>query len=194
MPEGFILCAVSTHRGDERLIIGAFQGLLVEFPQLKLVLVPRHPHRSSEILRILEDQNLTYTLRSEGNRCATSVFLVDTIGEMTQIYEKCEIVIMGGSFSRKNGGHNIIEPALHRRCILCGNHMENFEDIYALFRQKHALVPTSRETLLKDLKTHIMDRSKAIRVGEKAFSIIQANRGVSQRIHAEIFSRIPPGS
>jgi 3-deoxy-D-manno-octulosonic-acid transferase len=194
MPEGFILCAASTHRGDECLIIRAFQKLLAEFSQLKLVLVPRNPHRSGEIIRILEAQALPYTLRSQGKHCTTPVFLVDTIGEMIQVYEKCDIVIIGGSFSRKNGGHNVIEPALYGRCMVCGNHMENFEDVYALFRREHALVPTSRKTLLEDLKAIAADGSKAHRVGEKAFGIVQKNRGVSEKIYSEIFERIPKES
>jgi len=191
IPEGFTLCAASTHRGDERLIIGAFKALLPLFPQLKLVLVPRHPRRSGEIIGILEEQNLTYTLRSEEKRCEAPVFIVDTLGEMMGVYEKCEIVIIGGSFSRKNGGHNIIEPALYRKCILCGNHMENFEDMYALFKRERALVSTHRETLIEDLKMLILDTKKAARIGERAFGVIQKNRGVSERIYAEIFNRLP---
>jgi len=194
LPEGFNLCAVSTHRGDEWLIIRVFQSLRIEFPQLRLVLVPRHPHRRPEIVRILEKQRLSYTLRSEKKHCTTPVFIVDTIGEMMGVYEKCDIVILGGSFSEKVGGHNIIEPALYRKCILCGNHMENFEDIYALFKQEHALVSTNRDSLMEDLKTLILDKSKTVRIGERAFRVIIKNRGVSERIYSEIFNRIPADS
>jgi len=92
------------------------------------------------------------------------------------------------------GGHNIIEPALYRKCILCGNHMENFEDIYALFKQEHALVSTNRDSLMEDLKTLILDKSKTVRIGERAFRVIIKNRGVSDRIYSEIFNRIPADS
>ncbi len=194
LPQGFNLCAVSTHRGEEWLIIRIFQSLRVEFPQLRLVLVPRHPHRRKEITQILERQHLSYTLRSENKHCTSPVFILDTIGEMMGVYEKCDIVIIGGSFSRKVGGHNIIEPALYRKCILCGNHMKNFEDIYALFKREHALVATNREDLMDDLKTLILDKSKAIRIGERAFRVIEKNRGVSEQIYIEIFGRIPTDS
>ena len=194
MPKGFNLCAASTHRGEEWLIVSAFQALRVKFPQLRLVLVPRHPHRRKEIVRILEKQHLSYTLRSENKHCTMQVFIVDTIGEMMGVYDKCEIVIIGGSFSRKIGGHNIIEPALYRKCILCGNYMENFEDIYAIFKREHALVATNREALMDDLKTLILDKNKAVRIGERAFRVIIKNRGVSDRIYSEIFNRIPADS
>lgn len=194
MPEGFNLCAASTHRAEEWFIIRAFQALLFEFPQLRLVLVPRHPRRKREIVRILEKQQVSYTLRSENKYCTTPIFIVDTIGEMMGVYEKCEIVIIGGSFSRKVGGHNIIEPALYRKCILCGNHMENFKDIYEIFEREHALVATNREDLMDDLKSLILDKSRAVRTGERAFGVIIKNRGVSERIYSEIFNRIPADS
>ncbi len=187
MPAGFNLCAASTHSGDEGRIIRIFQSLRVEFPQLRLVLVPRHPHRKREITRILDTQHISYTLRSEKKYCRTPVFVVDTVGELMEVYQRCEIVIIGGSFSREVGGHNIIEPALLKKCILCGNHMENFEDIYARFKQENALITTNWRDLSQDLRELIQDREKAARMGEKAFAVIRKNRGVSERILAEIF-------
>jgi len=188
MPAGFNLCAASTHRGDEWRIIRIFQSVRDGFPQLRLslVLVPRHTDRIKEITRMLERQHISYTLRSEGKRCTTPVFIVDTVGELMDVYKRCEIVIIGGSFSRTVGGHNIIEPALFKKCILCGNHMENFEDIYARFKQEEALITTDWRNLRDDLRELILDKQRAARMGERAFFVVMKNRGVSDRILAEI--------
>ena len=191
MPTGFILCAVSTHRGEERMIIKIFQSLMAKFPQIRLVLVPRHPHRKMEIARILEKAHLSYTLRSENRTCLAPVFLVDTIGELSGIYTKSDLVIMGGSFSRKVGGHNIIEPASFGKCILCGNHMENFEDVYALFKREKALVTTNRANLLKDLKILIQNKNRADQLGKRALRIVTKNRGVSEKIYNHVFKNMP---
>jgi 3-deoxy-D-manno-octulosonic-acid transferase len=104
MPKGLNMCASSTHRGDEWRIIRIFQSLSGEFPRLRLVLVPRHPHRKKEITRILDKQHISYTLRSEGKYCRTPVFIVDTVGELMEVYQYSDIVIMGGELLPRGGG------------------------------------------------------------------------------------------
>jgi len=187
MPKGLTICAASTHRGDERKIIPVFESLRAKFPQLRLVIVPRHPDRTREITRLLDTHHMPYTLRSEQNYCRTPVFVVDTIGELMEVYQHCGIVIIGGSFSGEVGGHNIIEPALFKKCILCGKHMENFEDIYARFKRENALITTTWRDLAQDLSGLIQDRERAARMGARALAVVRRNRGVSDRIVAEIF-------
>jgi 3-deoxy-D-manno-octulosonic-acid transferase len=194
LPEGLLVCAASTHKGDEDLIIRAYKRLTKEFSGTRLIIAPRHVHRVGEIIRLLKKNGLEYTLRSRNQKCLSQVFLVDTVGELMGIYAKCHLVIMGGSFSKRTGGHNIIEPALHKRCILCGNHMENFRDIHHMFKQANALFPTSSNTLPDDLKKLLKDQKRATVIGEKAFSLVEKNRGVSEQIYREVFNRIPVDS
>ena len=104
MPEGFNLCAVSTHRGEETFIITVFQELLSEFPQLRLSLVPRHPQRRKEIIRILERQRLSYTLRTENIQCTTPVFIVDTLGEMPGFMRNAKSSSLGEVFQGESAG------------------------------------------------------------------------------------------
>ncbi len=188
MPTGFNLTAVSTHSGDEALIVEAFLALRIEFPELRLVLVPRHSSRSKEIGRLLGTKALPFTLRSEESPCRTPVFVVDTIGEMPGVYEKSGLVVIGGSFSKKVGGHNIIEPAAYGKCILCGDHMENFEDIHSLFKREGAMASTTRERLLEDLRALISNPRKTVEIGEKALEVVKKNRGASERVCNRILS------
>ncbi len=191
MPEGFTLSAVSTHHGEEKLILEAFQSLFTEFPHIRLILVPRHPHRSKEIAQLLDKKNLGYTLRSENRCCQTAVFIVDSIGELPGIYQKTDLVIMGGSFLEGVGGHNIIEPASFGKCILCGNHMENFEEIYALFKGQKALSTTNQTRLRDDLKTLISHKEEADQIGRRALGVVRRNKGVTDRIIREVFGGTP---
>ncbi len=193
MPRGDNLVAVSTHRGDEAWIIRAFAVLRVEFPALRLVLVPRHPVRRGEITRLLDTRDLSYTLRTENKPCGTPVFIVDSIGDMPGVYEKAGLVIMGGSFSRRVGGHNILEPALYGKCILCGTHMENFEEIHSLFIREGALVSTTRRNLIQDLRTLLSSNRKTVEMGKKAYEVAGKNRGASKRICNRILPE-PPGN
>ena len=72
------------------------------------------------------------------------------------------------------------------KCILCGRHMENFEDIYESFRQEEAVITTTWRDLARDLRELIQDEERASCTGERAFDVVIKNRGVSDRIAAEI--------
>jgi 3-deoxy-D-manno-octulosonic-acid transferase len=187
LPDGLAICAVSIHPGEEVPIIEAFQTILATFPHTSLVIAPRHSQRMRGIIRTLRRYDLPHTLRSENRKCRTPVFLVDTVGELAGIYPKCHVIIMGGSFSRRIGGHNIIEPALYKKCILCGNHMENFRDIYEMFKGEGALVPTNRESLRHDLQDLLRDKGRILATGEKAFGLVHGKTGASGRIFAAVF-------
>lgn len=186
LPDGSLLCAASTHRGDENFIVQAYKKLSEKYRDLKLLIVPRHAHRVGEITRILSKHGLDYTLRSNGTKCTTQVFLLDTVGELMGVFPKCHIVIMGGSFSKKIGGHNIIEPCLYKKCVLCGGHMENFRDIFYMLKTENAVVATNRENLFDDLDTLLQNRGRAELIGANAFRLIEKNRGASRRIYSEI--------
>ncbi|MBW1787788.1 MAG: 3-deoxy-D-manno-octulosonic acid transferase [Deltaproteobacteria bacterium] len=187
LPDGRRICAASTHREDERIIVKAFAGLARSYPDLSLVLVPRHPHRAAETAALLTEEGLTYTLRSENKKCATPVFLVDSVGELMSLFANCDIVIMGGSFSRRVGGHNPIEPALYGKCVLCGPHMENFREAHSALKQAHGMAGTGKETLGKDLAFFMEHPSEAERIGENAAHLMESRRGASRRVVDAVF-------
>lgn len=186
LPDGFLICAASTHRGEEDAILSAFKRLSCKYPDLKLVIAPRHLHRVKEIIEILRRLDLKFTLRSSNKKGTAPVFVVDSMGELAGVFPQCELVVMGGSFSKRVGGHNIIEPSRHRKCVLCGSQMGNFEGIFLMYLREHALVLTSLENLFHDLDRLVADKAKARRVGENAFRLIQQNRGAAQRIYGEV--------
>ena len=57
--EKFIL-ATSTHEGEEQIIIDSFENLQNEFPDIKLVLVPRHPERCSSVAKLFSKKDIPY--------------------------------------------------------------------------------------------------------------------------------------
>ena len=60
------------------------------------------------------------------------VVILDTIGELAQLYQIATIVFVGGSLVNE-GGHNIIEPAVFGKPIVFGPHMQNFAEIADAF-------------------------------------------------------------
>ena len=126
--------AASTHPGEERLIAEAHQLLKRAIPDLLTIIVPRHPERGGEVMRLLADMQLAAAQRSRKDKVTgtTDIYLADTLGELGGFFRLLTIVFMGGSLVRV-GGHNPIDPALLGAAILTGPHVHNFEDIYSAF-------------------------------------------------------------
>ena len=129
-----ILLASSTHKGEEEIIFSAYKELNNPERDLLLVIAPRHPERGKEIGKIADNfgfDESDIVFRSEGKlpKDNSKLYIYDTIGELGEIYEISEYVIMGGSFVTK-GGHNPIEPAKFRTAIFSGPHYFNFENEY----------------------------------------------------------------
>ena len=134
LKEKNLLVAASTHEGEEVEIINKFKSLLIELPNLFLVLAPRHPDRRSDLVKIIKKSGFTdkdFILRSSNDYLDQNIkiFLLDSIGELGYFYKKSNSVIMGGAFGYF-GGHNPIEPALFENAIFSGPNFYNFKDEY----------------------------------------------------------------
>ncbi len=112
--DGCVLTAGSTRDGEEQHIIKAYSELSADIGNLFLVLVPRHPERTAEIASLLESAGLHYqrrtTLPGDYLFQHGEVLLVDTVGEMMDLYALSDIAYVGGSLV-PIGGHNLLEPA-----------------------------------------------------------------------------------
>src|SRR5216683_2749384 len=81
MPEGTpVLIAGSTHEGEEEKIFSIYKRLLVEHPNLRIVVAPRYVDRASKIAALAHAQGLTVALRSHGNSGRAQAVILDTIG------------------------------------------------------------------------------------------------------------------
>ena len=125
--------AGSTHRGEEEAVLAAHAEACRRFPDLALVLAPRHPERVPEVAALIRSRGWTALRRSElpqrGTARATRfpIIVLDTVGELAQLYAVADIVFVGGSLV-KAGGHNLLEAAARGKPLLTGPHTENFRD------------------------------------------------------------------
>lgn len=128
-PDGQTIVAASTHSGEEQLIANAFK----KYGKGKLVVVPRHPERFGEVGSILSEfckqNSYSYSKYSETNNFSGDVVLVDTLGELINIYAISDIVILGGAFA-KIGGHNPLEPAKFKNKIITGVNIFNQRELF----------------------------------------------------------------
>jgi 3-deoxy-D-manno-octulosonic-acid transferase len=110
------------------------------------------------------------------------VLILDTIGELASLFQYATVVFMGGSLVPR-GGHNVLEPALYRKPIVFGPHMENFRDMARLFLEAKAAVQIHRSAeLAPSTRELLLNESKALELGRNAHGIVQQNTGATDRV------------
>ena len=183
-----IMLGASTHSGEEALISEAFAELKKKFPELKLVLVPRHAERADDVAQTVAALGLSCHRRTAGTpEKEVDVLLADTTGEMLKLMNGADVVIMGKSLAGHDEGHNLIEPALLRKPIVTGHVLRNFKVLLALLRDGGGLetVAEDRE-LIPVLAELLASAEKRSALGEKAFELVSGSRGAAARSIAEL--------
>jgi 3-deoxy-D-manno-octulosonic-acid transferase len=124
-----VFLAASTHPGEEGAVLEAYQHLLAPYPSLILILAPRHPERAEEIGRLLAQRGLGFQrwscLKNGQESRREPVVVIDTIGDLMNLYGVADLAFVGGSLI-PHGGQNILEPAAWGIAPLYGPHISNF--------------------------------------------------------------------
>jgi 3-deoxy-D-manno-octulosonic-acid transferase len=126
-----VLLAGSTHAPEEAIVLAAFARLRERFPQLRLVLVPRHPDRFDEVARLVESTSLPFVRRSRVTAPLAetpAVVLLDTVGELGAAWGLADVGFVGGTLDGRRGGQSMIEPAGYGVPCAFGPHVWNFRD------------------------------------------------------------------
>jgi 3-deoxy-D-manno-octulosonic-acid transferase len=169
--------------GEEEIVLAAFQRIRKSLPDAALVIAPRRPERFGEIPALVEAAGLRCVRRTAWDAeawNAGAVLLLDTIGELAQVYPMATVVFVGGSLMPA-GGHNILEAAVAGKAVVVGPHMENFQEIADEFRSAGALVQiASADELAAATFSILTDAARRRSVGERARSLIDGNKGAVQ--------------
>ena len=132
--------AASTRDGEEEQVLSAFAQLREQFPDLLLVLVPRHPERFESVAKLCHQRGLRVERRSarkDGVAPDTTVLLGDTMGEMLLFHAAADVSYIGGSLVPL-GGQNLLEAAAVGTPVVFGPHMFNFSDISRMALERGA--------------------------------------------------------
>lgn len=175
--------AGSTHRGEEEMVLEAHAAARGSQAGLTLVLAPRHPERVPEVLALIAARGWQAVRRSAlpGARTPEAVIVLDTVGELAQLYSVADAVFIGGSLVPR-GGHNVLEPALRRKAVLVGPHTANFREATDLLvAAGAAVVVTSAAQLGRELVSLIADPALAAKRGEAGGEAVAAHHGAVRR-------------
>jgi 3-deoxy-D-manno-octulosonic-acid transferase len=183
--------AASTHQGEEEPLIRAHLEVLQRFPQALLLLVPRHPERSADVLRQCNAAGLSCELYSRPPLAGVSVVIVDRLGQLVYCYAAAEVAFVGGSLV-DCGGHNPVEALLAGTPVISGPHLDNFVDLYTRLQAAGAAL---RVGTASELSARLTDwfldpqaRERAVRAGR---AVLQENQGVVQRV-LDVIDPLPP--
>ena len=196
-PGRFVFIAASTMKGEEPAALRAFAAVRRAHPTALLVIAPRKPDRFAEVESLARAEGYRVVRRSDlpvDAEPRADVVILDTIGELAQVYQIATVVFVGGSLA-DYGGHNILEPAVHGKPIVFGPHMQNFAEIATAFLASQAAVqvesaPQFAEVLLL-LAGDSVERG---RLGAAARALVEANRGAKPRTLEAVVALLPPPS
>ncbi|MDH4125567.1 MAG: lipid IV(A) 3-deoxy-D-manno-octulosonic acid transferase [Gammaproteobacteria bacterium] len=171
--------AASTHADEEQYVLDAHASLRNRFPELLLVLVPRHPERFRDVAKLVEQHGFACVTRTSGESCgaATPVYLLDTMGELPLFYAASDVAFVGGSLV-PIGGHNLLEPAALGVPVISGPHVFNAQEIADMFIDTGACrLVTSTQELVAAVQNLISDPEAARFAGDQGRKIVMQNRG-----------------
>lgn len=178
-----VFIAASTHPGEETIILDAFKTIRKKFPNLLLVLVPRHPDRTKEVLELCHKENFSVVTRQSQETItnATDIFLIDTLGELILFYATSDVAFVGGSLIER-GGHNVLEPAALGIPVITGKSMFNFAAIEKLLLHAHALIQVINANQLSDHVCALLsDKTLHQKIGLAGKDVIEKNRGALEK-------------
>jgi 3-deoxy-D-manno-octulosonic-acid transferase len=186
-PGARLIVGGSTHAGEEAILAEQYLRLRERFPDLFLVLVPRHFERSREVSRELEARGVTFAFRSElasrGDFAPGEIdcLLVNTTGELKYFYEHATIIFVGKSLTAE-GGQNPIEPGALGKAMVFGPNMQNFAEVVrGLLEQNGAVQVRDAAELEKVLGDLLADEPRREQLGRNALKVVRENLGAVER-------------
>lgn len=183
-----VLVLASSHEGEDDLMLASYQQLLADFPDLLLIIVPRHPERFDEVAALVLDRGLHLVRRSEsfekGNlqlSSMTQVYLADTMGEMLLLLASADIAIIGGSFI-EHGGHNPLEACALSKAVVMGPSDYNFAAISEQLINQGAMQQASAEQLTICLRQLLERPELRSEMGKNGQRVVAGNQGAVARL------------
>ncbi len=193
-PSRVVLVAGSTMKPEDSAVLRAFARIRSIAPGALLIVAPRQKERFADVERLAIEEGFTVARRSNlpiDGEPRVDVVVLDTFGELAQVYQLATLVFVGGSLA-DYGGHNILEPAVFGKPIVFGPHMHNFREIAEAFLAHRAGVQVhSERELEEELRNLVADPVRRASLGAAARALVDANRGAKDKTMAVLTDLLP---
>lgn len=184
-PTDTVFLAGSTQDPEERLALEAFRELAPAHPDLRLIIVPRHPERFDQVADLLATSGLPWQKRTQldASPCdpRARVLLVDRVGELGAWWGTAKIAYVGGSMGKRQG-QNMIEPAAYGAAVSFGPFTRNFRDVVeALLAGEGAVVVQDGAELTGFVRRCLDAPQFAEALGTRARRVVASQLGATAR-------------
>ncbi|HEV7926478.1 MAG TPA: 3-deoxy-D-manno-octulosonic acid transferase [Verrucomicrobiae bacterium] len=195
-PNTKLLVAGSTHAGEEAILAEMWPRLRKRFPNLFLIIVPRHFERAKEAAQELSARGIPFVYRSKvsGEKQFASgqleCLLVNSTGELKFFYEHATVVFVGKSLTAE-GGQNPIEPAALGQAMVFGPNMQNFKAVVGAFLAEQAAIQVQDAAGLEQAVAELLsDDQRRSDMGARALQVVRKNLGATDRTVQLIAERL----
>jgi len=160
----------STHQNEESKMLPIFKKILSDYKNVNLIIAPRHPSRSKELVSLFLKNNLVSILESSSEIISEKIIIIDSFGILSKYFEISDIVFLGGSLVA-SGGHNPIEPAIKKCAILTGPQIFNWQNLFddMIANEACIKIKTLKELDL-NIRKLIKDKNKIIKMKNNAYN------------------------
>ncbi len=168
-----IIVAGSTGPGEEALLDRACTA------GAQLVCAPRKPERFEEAALTMQG----CTRRSDAEPRANTRFLLDTIGELSLMYQLADLVVIGRSFFDLHGS-DPLEAAALGKAVLIGPQNSDFTTQIEALLESEAIEVVEAEELGGRLDYWLFDAEQRMQMGVRARACVARHQGAS-KVHAQ---------
>lgn len=178
-----VIVAGSTHHPEEGILIDTVQSLWKKDPNLKLILVPRHPERFSAVAELLQSRKVPFVKYSEIGKASgrENVLLIDAMGMLRTCYQLASIAFVGGSLTSKVGGHNILEPSWYGKPVVFGPFMHTQLDLVDVIKEYDAGIQAPSEKLEETFLSLLESKETSQKIGKAGLTLVSAMQGATER-------------
>lgn len=195
-----VLICGSLHPGEEVILLNAFRDVISRpghwgLKNIRLVIAPRELYTLNPIVTSIKNLGFSVALKSDSpglSKDSSTIIIVDTIGELKNIYSIADVVIVAGSMMDHLIGHNPIEPAILGKPVIVGPYMSSFKDITDKFLQRKAIIQLQNTEELADQIAALLEHQEIRQnMGSLAKAVVEECNGATAK-YLDILGRLLP--
>jgi len=176
-----VLIIASTHAPEEKLIVEVLKKNCLG-SRRKILFVPRHPERFSEVRDLFIKESISFACYSELPQQGESQWiLIDAMGVLASLYQIADVAVVGGSFVETLRGHNIFEPIQAGAVVFFGPYMSDQRDLVECVLTAQAGIQVSLEELFVQLRQVLDSPSLLASMQQKGVQLALQAQGSSLR-------------
>ena len=181
------IVAGSTWAEDELLLVDYINNCKED---VKFIIAPHNMdmNQINSMVKRIQKPTVLYSDYKNNTLIDKSVFVVDTIGLLTKIYNYADIAYVGGGMGT-TGLHNTLEPATFGVPIVIGKNYKKFPEAKAMLSKGGLFSIRTFESLESTINMLVNDPKKRVECGQKNKDFIEDNKGASELIMTELKSR-----